>query len=328
MTGGETHAIAAGVAHTCAITPAGGVQCWGNNDFGQLGDGSYTESNVRVDVAGLRGATSIVAGGNHTCVLAGSDIWCWGWNAKGQVGDGTTENRNTPVKVLNDALGITAGFDYTCATVFSGQVMCWGNNSQGQLADGGQTNQTSPILATLVSGISNVDAGRNKTCGITNTGLVRCLNRNASQELGELSNTNLDVAVNRFGSKIVALIDRGIPVEFVANRPKLISQLSGISDVDSGQSHICAIQNSGSVYCWGFNYYGQLGNNSTAMSQDPVAVKNLANAWQLAVGKYHACTITTGGDPADPDIECWGLNADGQLGDGTNDTSHIPVKVK
>jgi alpha-tubulin suppressor-like RCC1 family protein len=328
VTGGETHAIAAGVAHTCAITPEGGVQCWGNNNYGQLGDGSYTRSNIRVDVTGLLGATTIVAGGNHTCVLAGNDVWCWGLNSKGQIGDGTTANRNTPVKVLSDALELTAGYDYTCATLFSGQVMCWGNNSQGQLADGGQTNQTTPTLATLFSGISNVDAGRNKTCGLTSTGLVRCLTSSTSQELGVLPNTNLDVAVNRFGSRIVALINQGVPVEFLYDRPKLISQLSGILDVDSGQSHVCAMQDSGAVYCWGFNYYGQLGNNSTTRSADPVAVTNLSNAWQLAVGKYHACTITTTNEPGDPGIQCWGLNTDGQLGDGTYQTSLVPVKVK
>lgn len=281
-----------------------------------------------MDVAGLLGATTIVAGGNHTCVLAGSDVWCWGLNSKGQVGDGTTANRNTPVKVLSGAQNITAGYDYTCATLFSGQVMCWGNNSQGQLANGGQTNQSLPALATLTSGLSNVDAGRNETCGLTSTGLVRCLAKGSSQELDALSNANLDVAVNRFGPKIIALNNQGVPVEFLYDGPKLIDQLSGILDVDSGQSHICALQNSGAVYCWGFNYYGQLGNNSTTRSQDPVAVPNLTNGWQLAVGKYHACIMNKTNDPVDPGIQCWGLNSAGQLGDGTNETSLVPVKVK
>jgi len=328
VTGGETHAIAAGIAHTCAIMPQGGVQCWGNNDYGQLGDGTNRGSNLRVDVVGLQGGTTIVAGGNHTCLLTGTEVWCWGQNAKGQIGDGTTTDRNTPVRVLNGALDITAGYDYTCATLTNGQVMCWGNNNHGQLADGGKTNRTSPTLSTLVSGISNVDAGQTKTCGLTGTGLVRCLTSTTSQELGSLPNTNLDVAVNRFGTKIIALSSQGIPVEFLFNRPKLISQLNSILDVDSGQNHICGLQSSGAVYCWGFNYYGQLGNNSTSRSSDPVLVSNLSNAWQLAVGKYHACAMTTSNNPDDPGIYCWGLNTDGQLGDGTYETSRVPVKVK
>ena len=96
VTGGTPRLIAAGIAHTCALTPEGGVQCWGNNDLGQLGDGTNKSSNVRVNVPGLQGATSIVAGGNHTCVLlADGSIWCWGENTQGQLGDGTLKNQKS-----------------------------------------------------------------------------------------------------------------------------------------------------------------------------------------------------------------------------------------
>jgi cysteine-rich repeat protein len=328
VTGGETHAIAAGIAHTCALTPEGGVQCWGNNDYGQLGDGTYTGSNIRVDVAGLLGGTTIVAGGNHTCILSSGDVWCWGQNTKGQIGDGTTINRNVPVKVLSSAANITAGFDYTCATMLSGQVMCWGNNDKGQLGDGGQTNRTIPTLATLISSVTNVDAGQNETCGLTETGLVRCLSNGSSKDVDNLPETNLDVAVNRFGPKIIALNNQGVPVEFLSGKAQLVSQLSSILDVDSGLGHICALKETGGVYCWGSNYYGQLGNNSTTRSSDPVPVTNLSNAWQLAVGEYHACVLVTTSNHSDSGIRCWGLNTDGQLGDGTYKTSLVPVEVK
>jgi len=304
------------------------VQCWGNNDYGQLGDGTNTPSNIRVNVVDLQGGTTIVAGGNHTCVLTGGDVWCWGQNSKGQIGDGTTSDRNVPVKVLSRAMDITAGYDYTCATTLDRQVKCWGNNNLGQLANGGQTNQTLPTLATLISGISNVDAGQYQTCGLTSTGLVRCFTNGSSPDLNNLSENTLDVAVKRFGSKIIALSNQGVPIEILLTGSKLVSQLSGIIDVDSGQSHVCALQNTGLVYCWGYNYYGQLGNNSTTGSLNPVTVTNLSGAWQLAVGKHHTCAMLTTNNLNDSSIRCWGLNNDGQLGDGTNKTSLVPVEVK
>lgn len=333
--GGETHAIAAGIAHTCAITPESGVQCWGNNEFGQLGDGTNTSSNIPVNVVGLQGSSTIVAGGNHTCVLSGGDVWCWGQNSKGQLGDGTTTDRNIPVKVFSNAVEITAGSNYTCAVVTGNRVMCWGNNNQGQLADGTKTDHTTPTLATLISGISNVDAGWYQSCGLTSAGLLRCSSNGSTDDLGGIipvtggsPEPNLDVAVNRFSSLIMALLDGGIPAEFEADQFKVISDVSHAVDVDGGLGHTCALLANGTVSCWGANYYGQLGRNNTTSDSNPKPVVNLSGAWQLAVGKYHACVLITSSSSGTKDIQCWGLNRDGQLGDGTNENSPVPVFVK
>ena len=335
MTGGKAHAITAGIAHTCAITPEGGVQCWGNNDYGQLGDGTNKGSNVPVNVLGIGGGKTITAGGNHTCVLAGSDVWCWGENSQGQLGDGTTTNRNIPVMVLSNVVDITAGLDYTSAIMNYGQVMCWGNNDNGQLANGTTTDSTVPTLASLITGISNVDAGLAKSCGLTGTGLVRCLNDNIPQDLGSVApaaglstDSSLEVAVNRFGPVVVALNEAGIPVTFRGSLSQQVSNVTHAIDVDSGLGHLCALQNDGMVKCWGSNYYGQLGTNTQASSAVPQPVLNVSAAWQLAVGKYHACVLITTSTPGTNDIMCWGLNKDGQLGNGTYVNSPVPVYVK
>ena len=334
VTGGETHAIAAGIAHTCAITPEGGIRCWGNNDFGQLGDGTNVSSNVPVNVVGINSGTTIVAGGNHTCILSGTDVWCWGQNSKGQLGDGTRTDRKVPVKVLSGAVDITAGLDYTCAVMSYGQVMCWGNNDQGQLADGTEIDRVTPTLAGLISGISNMDAGQDKSCGLTNAGLLRCMNGASIQDLGGLpttggsSETSLDVAVNRFGSLVMALIEDGIPVAFQAGQFQEINNVNHAIDVDSGLGYVCTLIADGSVKCWGSNSYGQLGRNSIISSQEPQAVLNVSSAWQIAVGKNHACVLITSNNPGKDDIQCWGLNTDGQLGNGTNVNSSLPVFVK
>lgn len=138
----------------------------------------------------------------------------------------------------------------------------------------------------------------------------------------------MDVAVNRFGPLVVALIENGIPVSFQASQFKAISDVSHAVDVDSGLGHVCALVDDGTVKCWGSNYYGQLGRNSKTSSPDPELVLNLSGAWQLAVGKYHACVLITSSTPGTNDIQCWGLNKDGQLGNGTNVNSLVPVFVK
>ena len=335
VTGGETHAIAAGIAHTCAIMPDGSIECWGNNDFGQLGNGTNTGSNVPVDVVGLGGGTTIVAGGNHTCVLTAGEVWCWGRNDQGQLGDGTRTDRNIPVKVLSGVVDITAGLDYTCAVMQYGQVMCWGNNDQGQLADGTRVDHTTPTLAGLISNISNVDAGRTQSCGLTSRGLLRCLNRGTAQDLGGIipvtgqsPEASLDVAVNRFGPLVMALIEDGVPVEFLGGQFTAIDDVTHAIDVDSGVGHVCALVENGTVSCWGSNNYGQLGRNSLTSSQDPQSVLNVSSAWQLAVGRNHACVLITSVTPGTNDIQCWGLNSDGQLGNGTYENSAVPVYVK
>ena len=138
----------------------------------------------------------------------------------------------------------------------------------------------------------------------------------------------MDVAVNRFGSLVMALIEDGIPVAFQGGHFKEISNVTHAVDVDSGLSHTCALLSDGTVKCWGSNTYGQLGRNSTTTSAAPslFSIFQVPGSWQSA--RYHACVLITSNNPGTDDIQCWGLNKDGQLGNGTNVNSSIPVLVK
>lgn len=146
-------AITAGEYHTCALTNEGGVKCWGDNYWGELGDGKGGEKSIPVDVVGLdSGVTAIAAGQWQTCsLITGGGVKCWGSNWYGELGNGTSGERtykNTPVDVVglgNDVVALTAGDWYTCALTAAGQIKCWGYNGYGQLGDGTTTHRSTPV---------------------------------------------------------------------------------------------------------------------------------------------------------------------------------------
>ncbi len=297
--------VSVGDAHTCAVTPSGGVKCWGRNYFGELGDGTNTDRHAPVDVVGLTsGVTSISTGIDHTCALTTTGgVKCWGGNYFGQLGDGTTTYRNTPVDVVGLTSGIasvSSGGDHTCAVTNSGGVKCWGDNDFGQLGDGTYSDSYVPVdVVDLTSGIISVSTGYRHTCAVTTSGGVKCWGDNDFGQLGDGTYS-----------------DSYVPVD-------VVDLTSGIISVSTGYRHTCAVTTSGGVKCWGSNYYGELGDGTTTYSNIPVDVVGLTSGVAFASSGYrHTCAVTTSGG-----VKCWGWNENGQLGVGTTRRRYTPVDV-
>ncbi|MDM8531619.1 hypothetical protein QUF63_10645 [Anaerolineales bacterium HSG25] len=298
--------LSAGVSHTCANTSQGGIKCWGRNYLGQLGNGTQTDSSIPVQVSGLDNkANMVTAGGNHTCtLLKNGQIQCWGYNYDGQLGDDSRTSRPLPVSVSGlenrQGLVVETGSAHTCALLDNGQVRCWGNNGSGRLGDGTTTRSTVPVTVTgLLSNIIDITVGSNHTCALNNEGSVHCWGYNQSGRLGDGTTTS-----------------RPTPVEVQGLSSK-------VTDIVAGGNHTCTRTNENMLYCWGENGSGQLGYGNTVDQTTPVTVTGLAgDVKTLVAGGNHTCVLLESGQ-----VQCWGDNAYGQLGDGSYNDKTRPITV-
>ena len=295
--------ITSGAMHSCALLSSGSVRCWGDNGFGQLGNGTTRDASVPIAVAGITDAVAINSASTSlsTCaVLATGAVRCWGRNHNGQLGNGTTNDSSTPVSVagITTATSVAAGQDHTCATLTNGEARCWGRNNRGQLGDGTSADRPAPTTVTGLAGAATITVGGGHTCAALTDKSVRCWGSNAWGELGNGSSAT--------ESKV----------------PVTVSGISTATTISSGFAHTCATLDSGGVRCWGQNVYGQLGDGTTDDSTTPVTVSNTTNATSVSGGYQHSCVRL-----ADGGASCWGYNYAGLLGNGTTIDSTTPVTV-
>ena len=302
--------IAAGYYHTCALTTTGQAYCWGMNSYGQLGNNSTADSltplavssagvNVPVEqsasrlykwnnavqpgtplaatnavatlpevgssfrirvgltAAGNKTLQPIAAGVVHTCALTTEGkAYCWGQGGNGQLGNNSTTKSSIPVAVQMPAgvsfQSITAGSEHTCALTAEGKAYCWGWNNQGQLGNNSATNSLIPAAVQMPAGVSfqSISAGNSHTCALTTEDKAYCWGWNTNGQLGNNSTTKSSI-------------------------PAAVQMPAGVSfqSIAANTTHTCALTTEGKAYCWGWNGYGQLGNNSTTDSRIPAAVQ-------------------------------------------------------
>ncbi|NBT26267.1 MAG: hypothetical protein EBT09_06875, partial [Actinobacteria bacterium] len=258
VTGGLTFtSIVAGRYHTCGLTLASTAYCWGDNSNGQLGDGTtgggnLTSRTAPVAVTGGLTFTSLVAGLSYTCGLVSvGTAYCWGSNPWGNLGDGTTgTDRPTPVAVTGGLTftSLVAGQSHTCGLSSGGAVYCWGMNAYGQIGDGTTAERLTPTAVTGGVAFTRLVRGSNHTCGLAAGGTVYCWGNNGTGQLGDGTQGTNSTA----------------PVAATAGRT--------FTNLVGGDLHTCGLDSSGTVYCWGWNNYGQLGDGTTTDRRTPVQV--------------------------------------------------------
>ncbi|MCX6530053.1 MAG: OmpA family protein [Actinobacteria bacterium] len=343
-------ALAVGKTHACAVSGsnssapgAGKLYCWGDNQFGQLGNGVNVDSSVPILVSdnGAFVNTSVAgvfAGDNHTCAITlapTNRLFCWGYNNKGQLGDGTQVDKNLSAAVVGvfTATGTVAaanfypwaaaGAEHTCAVSSnnSNKIYCWGENGSGQLGDGGTTDSLLPVTTGLTGGGASstrsayMTAGSDFTCA-SDAGSIKCWGENGSGQMGNGGTADVVTPTNvpTFGGFTNAVT----------------------YSMAAGGGTVCAISEASTpvLFCWGANTAGQVGNNATVDANRPTSVTdNSAQEFDNGGGSAtFANGLTVGRSVANGFAcitkWCWGSNNTGQLAQGNTTDVALPSKVK
>jgi alpha-tubulin suppressor-like RCC1 family protein len=308
VTGGSTwKGISAGSSHSCGIKSNDSLWCWGSDTNGRLGNGATTGDQADPSAVNDGGATwkAVSAGGDHTCgIKTNNSLWCWGNDGDGQLGNGASGSQTSPFAVNDGGATwkmVSAGSGFTCGLKTNNSLWCWGRDSDEQLADGaGATSQLSPVAASDGGATWNsVSAGgftaAGFACGLKTDNTLWCWGDNLQGQLGDgTSGTdrNVPTAVNDGGATW--------------------------SVVDTGGHNACAVKSNNSVWCWGDDTDGQVGNGGTTGDQtSPVAVSGAGAAWKAVNSGAHSSSSNhVCGIKSDDSLWCWGDDTDGQVGNG------------
>jgi alpha-tubulin suppressor-like RCC1 family protein len=354
-------AVAAGGAHSCALTAEGEVECWGDNSQGQVNGSPGAELGVTTVQGLATPVVSLSAGGEHSCaVVATGEVWCWGSDAEGQLGDSDARTGPGPVRagVLAEATSVSAGTDHTCATTRSKVLWCWGKNVDGRLGDNSTDGRDAPVQVHGDHDFVAVSAGGEHTCAIDVDGHLWCWGRNDLGQVGVAGGGNRTspvqaresddpleasmVVTGDLHSCAVILPDRTVRCFGQPQRGQLghgtttgagvqtvqdladDAPLTDVAWLCGGGSHNCAILADGRGVCWGDDEFGQLGVGGTPQNRSTIPKVTAGNQvfHRLACGTAHTCGRDEGGT-----LWCWGQNLHGALGEGEQVDQSEPVPV-
>ncbi len=286
-----------------AVITDGRVKSWGYNAFGQLGDGTTVDRHTPVLVNTISNIAAVAAGAYHSLAL-GNDgkVWAWGKNDFGQLGDGTIIERHEPLQIagLSGIVAIAGGYDYSIALKNDGTVWAWGANHWGQLGDGTYTDRLNPVQVINLCRVTAIAGGEVHCLALKDDGTVWAWGWNLNGALGDGSNID----------------KRSSPVQ--------VATLSGITAITTnGSNHSLALKNDGTVWSWGDNFLGQLGDGTYTAKNIPLRLTTLAGITTIGVGENHSFAVKNDGS-----LWAWGWNGTGQLGvDDAFIHEPIPVNV-
>jgi len=324
---GEVSAILVGLVYT-----------WGNNGYGQLGDGTTNQKHIPSPIAVISDIIAIAGGEIHSIALkSDGTVWAWGYNNYGQLGDGTTGDRHTPVQVIeiSDVIDISRGGMHTIALKSDGTVWTWGWNRFGQLGDGTITDRHTPIQVNTLTDVIDIDGEGVDSIALKSDGTVWRWGTNTFTPV-QVSGISDVVAIVKGATHSIALKSDGTVWTWGENNfgqlgdgtttargtPVQVSGLNDIIDIGGGYSHTVALKSDGTAWAWGNNEYGQLGDGTTTDRYTPVQVSGITDVIDI-IARYHITVALK----SDGTAWAWGNNEYGQLGDGTTTDRQTPVQI-
>jgi alpha-tubulin suppressor-like RCC1 family protein len=338
---------AGGQDHSLVVDANGSVWAFGENTYGQLGDGSNAIRATPVQISGLSNVVAVAAGGNHSMALtAGGSVYVWGRNSSSQLGNGTTTSTNVPVQLgLTDIVAIAAGRDHSLALQSDGEVFVWGSNAYGQLGLGDTTDRSVPTPVT--TGARAIAGGRYHSVFVKLDGTVHATGGNWYGALGDDTNTGRTTAAPMLGittataawagdfSTFVLLTNGSLVAAGENGSCTLgdgttttrrvavpILELTNVTQAAISTYHIVVTTGEGTAFAWGYNYHSGVGDGSTVNRCSPVALATISSVEHVGAGHAHSLALTAGGV-----VYSWGGNQWRALGDGTVDTRSAPTAI-
>lgn len=291
---------------SCGLTPAGAAYCWGDNDDGQLGDGTRTQRTTPTPVVGGLTFKSLAVGTVHTCgVATNGTAYCWGFSSNGALGDGSSGQRSTPAVAAPGMTfdSIVAGQDFTCALTPAGAAFCWGRGATGELGDGNGISSSTPVAVSGGLTFRSLVAGGLAACGLTTEGKAYCWGGDFFGTLGDGSSATDDGVTRRVAPAAVA---GGLTFQ----------------SLSAGYQTMCGVTDAGAGYCWGYNN-GAVGDGTLDHRSRPTAVVGGLTFLSIGAGTAQSCGVNIANV-----LYCWGDNSNGELGDGTTAPHSTPARVR
>lgn len=342
--------VSAGAYHTIAIKTDGTLWGWGQNDYGQVGDGTLINRNNPIQIGTANDWVAVSAGNFHNLALkSNGTLWAWGINTGGQIGDGTVINKSTPVQVgvATDWTGISAGGGHSLARKSTGTLWAWGLNVYGQIGDGTNTQRNSPVQVGVLTTWADFSAGSDHSIATRNDGTLWGWGRNTFGQVGDgtttARNAPVQIGIETNWAKVSASYYHNLAIKTTGslwgwgnnqygqvgdgtqiqrNAPVQAGVATDWLEIEGGLYHSLGRKSTGTLWAWGINNYGQLGDGTTTTRVNPVQ-SGTATDWALISGGiYHTEAIRSAGT-----LWAMGYNQSGQLGDGTNTNKLLAVQI-
>ncbi|MDR3278134.1 MAG: hypothetical protein LBT12_05115 [Oscillospiraceae bacterium] len=301
-------AVAAGGSHTLALKTDGSLWAWGSNAYGQLGDNTKTDRLKPVRI--MESAIAVAAGENHSLAIKqDGTLWAWGMGSSGQIGDGVRADRYAPVKITDSVMFVTAGDNHSLAVKSGGALYTWGANAYGQLGDGTRMDRLSPVK--ILENAASASAGGAHTLALKADGTLYVWGANTYGQLGDGTRGDRLTPVKIMEEVKETATGSGMPL--LAGEENLLVNLSA-------GAHSLALKTDGTLWAWGANTYGQLGDASRGERLKPVQITT--GVREISAGGDASAAVKTDGT-----LYLWGFNNYGQIGDGTRLDRLTPTKV-